>query len=109
MTGKTHLELGSAQFAVHDRDRSPVERGDLSNDGQPESAAAGIPVPRLVEPDETVEDVLSLRIVDPRAVVVDAENHLTVPLSQGEGDRGARVPSGVVGQVADEPSELLTV
>jgi hypothetical protein len=109
MAGKAHLEPDAAQPTLDDHDGSAMERSNLSNDGQPESAAAGISVPRLVETDETVEDVLSLRLVDPCAVIVDAEDNLTVALGQGESDRRARMPDGVVGEVADQPSELLAV
>ncbi len=109
MARESNLEPGSSENAFDDIDGPSVERSDLPDDRQPEAAPAGVPISSLVEPDEPVEDPDPLLALDPRSVVVDAEHHLSVPLEQGEGDRRAGVSSRVLGQVADQPSELLAV
>ena len=82
MTGKAYLEPDPAQFALYDRDRSPVERGYLSNDRQAEPAAAGIAVARRLQTHESIENVLTLCGLDAGAIVIDAQHDVSIALTQ---------------------------
>ena len=101
------LEPGTTEVTVEDPNRTAVERRDLSDDRQSESTPPGIPISRGIESDEPLEDVLSLGRIDPDPVVVDAQDRAPAHLLERETDDAARVSSRVVGEVPDEPLELL--
>ena len=88
-----------------DRDRPAVGGDDLLDDGQPESAPAGVAGARLVEPHEPLEDPFPLVLRDPGTVVVDAQLHLVACLPDGHRDRCVGMAGGVVDEVADHLRE----
>ena len=109
VTREPHLESGSSEAAVDDVDGASVERRDFSDDRQSEPAPTGIPITGLVEPDEPVEDPVSLLIVDPAPSSSTRSTTSPSRSDRVESDRRVGMPSRIVGQVADQPPELFTV
>ena len=66
------MKVEPAPSALHTVDLAAVPGGDVLDDGQPETGAAGVPRPGGVDPVEALEDPLDLGLGDARALVGDA-------------------------------------
>src|SRR5881409_4402025 len=104
---ETDDEARAGAWRALDVQHPAVGDDDRPGDGEPETRAALNAGPRVVEPDERLEDPPELRRVDPRAGVLHGE--LRAPVAARERERdlaaGRRVLDRVVHQVHERQSE----
>ena len=98
---------GAAERRVVDLNPSAHLLDRAGDHGKAETGSSAVTRPRVVEPDEAIEDPLPVSGRDTGAVVVHPADDLVAFGSHADGDPLAGVSGRVVQEVGDGPADLI--